>query len=358
MKTRSILNYLKPVLLAVFVGISQAGHADTRTYAATTDFPVTDTGVVPYYSEAPERPSLAINAAIESYRDLYARAEVVYDGDEGIHEITIVALAELDGEAQYNLLVNGTIVGTASNPEVTVDYTVVRHRFPNIAIPVGAVIAVESLANTNGKIPEGDGTAFARGRWTALELVETNSETEELVVQTPTDIDLNLSVSSSTMSVNQNEPFSLTVTVANAGDSITATQPEVEISLALQAITIVSADQCAQSTLSLTCTFPEIPAGTSSSMTLSLSSTDETLTLVMQATASAEQNDRDGTNNMANFNIVVNDSEVPPEPEQTVDSNVTNQTTPDSAPTSGGGGFSLAWLLLFFRTMIRSRNSI
>ena len=143
MKTRSILNYLKLLLLAVFVGISQAGHADTRTYAATTDFPVTDTGVVPYYSEAPERPSLAINAAIESYRDLYARAEVVYDGDEGIHEITIVALAELDGEAQYNLLVNGTIVGTASYPEDTVDYTMVRDRFPNIAIPVGAVLAVE-----------------------------------------------------------------------------------------------------------------------------------------------------------------------------------------------------------------------
>ena len=352
MKTRSILNCLKPLLLVVLSGFTQSGYGDTRTYAATTDFPITDAGVVPYYSEAPGRPSLAINAADESYRDLFARAEVVYDGNEGLHTITIVALAELDGEADYQLLVNGDVVGTASNPEVSVDYTVVRHTFPDISIPAGAVLGVESLANTNGKIPEGDGTAFARGRWTALELVET---VEEVVVeQAPTDIDLGLVLTSNAIAVNQNEPFNLDITVSNATGSSTATQPEVAISLALQAISIISADQCTQNTLGLICTFPELPAGTSQSMTLSLSSTDEVLQLVVQASASADQNDRDGTNNTTNLSITVNNIDVEPEPEPLPTDVVEPNDQSTSTPSSGGGALSLAWLLLFFPAIRRS----
>lgn len=357
MNTRAIVNCLKPMLFLAAGGYCQLAISDTRTYAAATDFPIIDAGIVPYYSEAPGRASLAINAAIQSFRDLFARAEVVYDGAEGIHDITIVALAELDGEADYNLLVNGVLVGTATNPEVTFDYTVVRHTFTDIVIPAGAVIAVESLANTNGKIPEGDGTAFARGRWTALELVET-AEAEEPAVETPSDIDLNLSVVSSATSIFQNEPFSLELTLSNSAESMTATQPEVEISLALQAISIVSADQCVEHTLGLTCTFPEIPAGTSSTMPLSLSSTDELLTLVVQAIARADQDDRDGTNNSLTLTIDVNSSEVEPAPVDMIDPVVISEVETPPSTGSSSGGLSLFWLLIGLPSLVcRAKRS-
>jgi hypothetical protein len=354
MKLRSIFNCLKPVLILAVFASFQPSYSDTRTYAATTDFPVIDTGLVPYYSEAPARLSLAINAADESYRDLFARAEVVYDGNEGTHDITIVALAELDGEADYRLLVNGVLVGTATNPEVSIDYTVARHTFPDIIIPVGAVLGVESLANTNGRIPEGDGTAFARGRWTALELAEINPA-QEPVALAPTDIDLNLLLTSSKISVNQNEAFQLDMTVSNTTSSITATQPEVSISIPLQALSVVLADQCDETALGLRCTFPELTAGTSYSMSLSLMSTDEVQTLAIQAFVSADQNDRDETNNMANLTIIVNNSDVEPEPEQPADSGALVQAAP--LPGSGGGGLSLYWLLLLLPAIPRTGHS-
>lgn len=354
MKPRSILNCVKPILILALWGCIQPSHSDTRTYAATTDFPVTDVGLAPYYSEAPGRLSLAINAANESYRDLFARAEVTYDGNEGIHDITIVALAELDGEADYRLLVNGELAGTATNPQVTVDYTVVRHTFKDIVVPIGAVLGVESLANTNGNIPEGDGTAFARGRWTALELVEI-IPAQEPTVQSPVDIDLNLLLTSSALPINQNEAFQLDLTVSNTTTSMSATQPEVSISIPLQALSLVSADQCVETVLGLTCTLPEIPAGTSQSLSLSLMSTDEVVTFVAQAFVSADQNDRDESNNMANLTITVNDSELEPEPEQPVDSVAIIQ--PTLMPGSSSGGVSLFWLLLLLPAMVRTKTT-
>jgi hypothetical protein len=353
MKLRSIFNCLKPALILAVFGSFQPSYSDTRTYAATTDFPVIDAGIAPYYSEAPARLSLAINAADESCRNLFARAEVVYDGNEGIHDITIVVLAELDGEADYRLLVNGVLVGTATHPEVSVDYTVARHTFPDIIIPVGAVLGVESLANTNGNIPEGDGTAFARGRWTALELAEINPA-EEPVVQPPTDIDLNLLLTSSKMSANQNEAFQLHITASNTASSITATQPEESISILLQALSVVLADQCDETALGLRCTFPELTAGTSYSTSLPLMSTDEVQTLATQAFVSTDQNDRDETNNMANLTIIVNNSEVEPEPEQPADSGALAQAT--HIPRSSGGGLSLYWMLLLLPEILRTKH--
>jgi hypothetical protein len=68
------------------------------------------------------------------------------------------------------LYVNDQLIGTGTNGETESDYTLQEHRFTGVKIPIGAKISVESNAVTNGKISEGDGTAFARGRWTALTL--------------------------------------------------------------------------------------------------------------------------------------------------------------------------------------------
>jgi len=345
------------ILLSCLAGSWSSGSiADTRTYQATTDFPVLDAGVVPYYSEAPGRPSLAINAAIESYRDVFARATVVYDGTEGVHDFTLVALAELDGEADYQLLVNGVVVGTATNPEVEFDYTVVRHSFPNINVPAGAVIAVESLANTNGKIPEGDGTAFARGRWTTLEMKDTDSD-QEPVDSVPTDVDLELMMSSDKQMLVVDEPFTLNLSVSNADNSMAATQPVVRLSLPLQRLTVVSADQCIIDPDDLVCSFPEIPSGTSQTMSLSFSITDDSAPFTVMASASADQTDRDGRNNAATISVDMVAPETEPQPQtqnQTVTETENSSTSKSSS--SGGGSASLLWFLLLLPVALKARD--
>jgi hypothetical protein len=352
MKSRSFNTWVKPALgLAIYV-LCQQGYADSRTYAATTDFPIIDAGLAPYYSEAPARQSLAINAADESYRDIFARAEVVYDGNEGIHDVTIVALAELDGEADYRLLINGAVVGTASNPEVSIDYTVTRHTFEDINIPVGAVLGVESLANTNGLIPEGDGTAFARGRWTALELLETTLEAEPTIAA-PVDIDLTLALSADKLSMHQNEAFQIDLTVSNSATSMTATQAEVLVSIPPLAVSLVSAEQCTETTLGLRCALPEITAGGNHTLPISLMSTDEILTLVVQASVSADQNDREQADNAASLTFIVNDPNAEPEPVEPIDPVINVQTGPSSS--GGSGALSLFWILLLLPALHRGR---
>jgi len=74
---------------------STSVYANPIVYNAITDFPVTDAGEVPYYVDT-GRQALAINAAQVSFRDRFARAEVVYDGQPGVFQFTLVALAERD----------------------------------------------------------------------------------------------------------------------------------------------------------------------------------------------------------------------------------------------------------------------
>jgi len=363
------------ILLPCLAGSWSSGAiADTRTYQATTDFPVLDAGAVPYYSEAPGRPSLAINAAIESYRDVFARATVVYDGTEGVHDFTLVALAELDGEADYQLLINGVVVGTATNPEVEFDYTVVRHSFPDINVPAGAVLAVESLANTNGKIPEGDGTAFARGRWTTLELKVTDSD-QEPVDSVPTDVDLELTMSSDRQMLVVDEPFTLELSVSNADNSVAATQPVIRLNLPLQRLTVVSADQCIIDPDDLVCSFPEIPSGTSQTMALSFSITDDSAPFTVMASASADQTDRDGRNNVATISVDMaardSDMGVETETESETGTETENESQPQTqnqtftetenssvskSSSSGGGSASLLWFLLLLPVALKARD--
>jgi len=256
----------------------------------------------------------------------------------------------LDGAADYRLLVNGELVGEATNPAVQTDYTVIRHTFEDIFIPVGAVIAVESLANTNGLIPEGDGTAFARGRWTGLELEEIIVD-EPPVVVGPSDIDLSLQMVSSKAAVDFNESFHFNLRVSNSASSMTATQPTVTISIPLETISVVSADQCIENTRGLVCTFPEISASMSESMTLAFSSLETELVINVQAEVSADQSDRDGSNNAGELNITIADSTVAPEPEPVPEPTPIDQPPveippPGTSMSSSSGSVSPLWLLL------------
>jgi hypothetical protein len=142
------------------------------TFSAIDDFENIICGTVPYYKDE-ARKALAINAAIESYRGEFARAETTFFGNRNMYDVRLTTLAEFDGECTYRVLVNGRAAGAFINISVHEDddYKPVEAVFRNIKLSANDILAVESNSHSNGLIPEGDGTAWARGRWSQLELI-------------------------------------------------------------------------------------------------------------------------------------------------------------------------------------------
>lgn len=140
---------------------------------ARLDFPILDAGQVDYYTDF-GNDALGIDASIVANRDRFARASQTFTGESGVYPIRITTLTEEDGESIYRLLVNGTVVGTYQNPYIgpgsPLDLQPNQHVWNDIALNNGDTISVESNSATNGEIPEGEGTAWARGRWRSLEL--------------------------------------------------------------------------------------------------------------------------------------------------------------------------------------------
>lgn len=142
-------------------------------YRAVEDFkPVKGEGVAEYYVEAkmvdPEEHGLAVNP--KRFGEGMAGGEMVYAGPEGIFDVELVAVAEEDGESVYELEVGGKKLGERVNPETAEKRRVVRHRWAGVKLKPGDRIRVWFGGRTNGKIPEGDGTAWSRGRWRGLEI--------------------------------------------------------------------------------------------------------------------------------------------------------------------------------------------
>ncbi len=138
-------------------------------FSAINDFEDITSGVVPYYKDE-ARKALAINAARQWKRDEFASATTIFDGIQNVYDIRLTTLAEFDGECIYRVLVNDKEVGTFINASVHEDddYKPIKAVFRDIRLSAGDKITVESNSHTNGLIPEGDGTAWARGRWTEL----------------------------------------------------------------------------------------------------------------------------------------------------------------------------------------------
>lgn len=149
-------------------------------YDARTDFPNIEEGDVPYYRDNGNG-VLGIRANIVANRTGFARTSRTFDGPTGTYDVTITTMTEEDGESEYRLLINGVQVATYTNPFVfdppdsPLDLQPHTHTWTGIAVPAGATVAVESNADTNGEIPEEGGTAWARGRWSQIEFVSTNS---------------------------------------------------------------------------------------------------------------------------------------------------------------------------------------
>lgn len=145
---------------------------------ATKDFHIISVdGFVPYYVDK-ARNALAINAAREEYRGKFAAAQHRFQGEEGTYALTLFSMQETDGESVYTVSINGQEVLKTKNAATKNDYSIHEaHAAQDIKLKQGDIIQVTSNATTNGLIPEGDTTAYARGRWIELMLIKSGSET-------------------------------------------------------------------------------------------------------------------------------------------------------------------------------------
>lgn len=158
------------LLLGFFLVVVRMSGA---TFAAATDFtPTTEVGFVPYYLETGSPAATEHGVAIDTVKH-HARpaaAEMVFKGATGTYEVTLLAVAEEDGESRYSLVINGRDHGVRQNPAQSAKRVPVLHRWTGVAVESGARIQLVFTGHTNGKIPEGSSTAWSRGRWRSLTL--------------------------------------------------------------------------------------------------------------------------------------------------------------------------------------------
>lgn len=296
---------------------------------AITDFINLDSGEVPYYvDDAGDRNALAINAADPELRDKFARAEHVFTGTDGLYDITINALGEIDGDGTYRLLVNGVVQGELVNTPVTVDYTVIEHLFQAIALSNQDVIGVESKAVSNDMIPEGDGFAFARGRWRSVTI---DAHTPE-VVFVDASADLGVSLATTTAPIMPGQPALFMVNIANNATTNTATAPMVILSLP-DGFEFISSDICIATSAGAQCELANLaPAQTTSASFTGQINVADSIEII--ASVGANQADNNLANNTATLTVeAVDQTEMMVEVDMLPDVDTDMEPTTDNTAT-------------------------
>lgn len=156
------------LLLGAFMVIARINGA---TFSATTDFvPSKDPVFSPYYRETNASLPTEHGVAIDTlkHRAQPAAAELVFAGPTGSYDVTLIAVAEEDGESSYRFIIDGQDQGVRQNPPQSAKRTPVPHRWAGVTLKTGGTIQVVFAGHTNEKIPEGAGTAWSRGRWRSL----------------------------------------------------------------------------------------------------------------------------------------------------------------------------------------------
>jgi len=131
--------------------------------------------VSPYIDK--ERKAFAIDAS--KFKNKYAAVTFLFEGNSGKYDVHLHTLAELDGESNYRIAINNQLLkGTRTNPIIfdtgKADYAPTTHLWRKVNLQNNDIIRVEFSSETNGKIPEGDITAFSRGRFTGISLIPIN----------------------------------------------------------------------------------------------------------------------------------------------------------------------------------------
>lgn len=157
------------IFFLTFVGfLNSNAQKQNITLHAISDFKqVSQKNHVSFYVHKYKK-ALAINAG--KHKGKFAIAQATKTIAKGTYQVTITTLGEIDGESTYRLFVNDQQVAEQQNQPTEKDYQPQTLNFGTIKIPKKATIKIAFNSHTNGKIPEGNGTAFSRGRWTQLTL--------------------------------------------------------------------------------------------------------------------------------------------------------------------------------------------
>ncbi|WP_203257757.1 DUF5060 domain-containing protein [Hyunsoonleella ulvae] len=135
---------------------------------ALTDFQIVEDKVT-YYKDKKNN-ALAIKASKEDQRQGFASAKIVFTGSTGMYNIILDAMAEQDGESSYAVMLNNIKVKTIQNPQVSESFKKVQLNLGVLYLSKGDTLTISSNANSNGKLPEKEGTAWSRGRWNSISL--------------------------------------------------------------------------------------------------------------------------------------------------------------------------------------------
>lgn len=166
------------------------GTSETKkevvTLNALTDFEIEiDNKNAVYYKDKSNN-VLAINAADKDQRSKFAYASTRFSGLSGLYNLTLISMAENDGESEYVILKNGEVVSNIINSETDKIFNIERHKMGQFFIAEHDIIQIASKAVTNKKIPENNETAWSRGRWSQLVLVPDGLVTAEMLqAETP-----------------------------------------------------------------------------------------------------------------------------------------------------------------------------
>jgi hypothetical protein len=147
----------------------QTQAVSSDTLHAIRDFVLEVDGYAPFYIEE-ERdgfPGVAINSI--QYEDQFGAADHVWQGETGVYNVTIGIRGEFDGEPTYIFQLGNTPHRLTVAPRTELPITPpIPHTWRSIPIANGQTIRIVVNNTTNGLLPEGDGTGYARGRWSYL----------------------------------------------------------------------------------------------------------------------------------------------------------------------------------------------
>lgn len=163
MKVQTIL-----IIISVFYVQATAQKSDCEPYtiyAAKDFFPVEKIGYVPFYFDK-GRNALAVDS--EKYGNSFAYASFKFEKPKGKYTVKINTVVEDDGEPTYKLFVNGKLIAEVQNNPSDENFVTNYLDFGTVKLKPGAEIGISFNAHTNGKIPEGESTAYARGRWSDI----------------------------------------------------------------------------------------------------------------------------------------------------------------------------------------------
>ncbi|WNJ17875.1 T9SS type A sorting domain-containing protein [Pontibacter sp. G13] len=152
----------------VQVTVRDGGNCTDESFNAIDDVQILEVdGFVPSYKDVARN---AIGVDASQYQGVFGASQYIFTGTTGYYDVSLTTLTEIDGESSYRLSVNGELVGEFQNPETQTDYVEFTETFPYTLVRNGDVIQIESNTHSNGKVVEGAGFAFARGRWKSVQL--------------------------------------------------------------------------------------------------------------------------------------------------------------------------------------------